>query len=235
MNFTKLIGMKVVAAYDGKSEGFISDVVFNKNYTQIKSLVIVNNLEEKQILNTNKVYKLGEDIILIKNSSAFIVGTLQENKNGIINKQTYDINGKSLGKITEIIINENWKIDKIITDINEFLPTKIICANDYVIINTENSNLKTKNFAPKHKINKTVTTTNLVKIAENNDAFDVKPLTPTQVKVNTSLDLLGKRLERDFVVFGNQVLAPRNTVITSSLLTTAKQMNVLNELYLLVN
>ena len=95
MNFTKLIGMTVVSAYDGKSEGFISDVVFNKNYTQIKSLVIVNNLEEKQILNTNKVYKLGEDIILIKNSSAFIVGTLQENKNGIINKQTYDINGEN--------------------------------------------------------------------------------------------------------------------------------------------
>ena len=234
MNFTKLIGTQVISAHNGKLEGFVSDVIFSKNYKKLKALLIVNDMEEKQILKTNYVYKIGEEIVLIKNSSALLVAE-PENYIGIINKQTIDIEGNNLGRVTEIEIGDKWIVDNIITENSNFLPQKIICVDDFIVLNTNDTHFKPHNFAPKLKIEKVESTATVEAMQPVYEKIEPKPTTPTQVKVNTSLDLLGKRLRRDFIVFGNQILAPRNTVITSSLLSTAKQMNVLNELYLLVN
>ncbi len=222
---SELISAQLISIYDKKNIGYVVDVLYSKNYKKINKLIIADNTEEyTKTLEVKDIYKLGEQFVLVKNDTKLIVCENNFNLCGLMNKKIIDINGKYYGKINDIEFDENWNIINLKTDTENIELNNLLCVGEYIILNSKNMPKKLSNFAPKNKF----------KIDSKSNIQNVKisPLTPTPVRVQPN-QLIGKRLKRDFIVMGNQILAHRNSVINTNLILMAKRLNVLKELELI--
>ena len=65
---SELISKPVLNLYTGKIEGTISSAIFNEQYKKIQSLKMFDEEEEEYCLHTSKIYSIGKNSVVIKNS-----------------------------------------------------------------------------------------------------------------------------------------------------------------------
>ncbi len=90
---SQLKQMEVVDISEGRRLGFISDIVFNEDFTKIESLVIPNQngllsifkKKDEIHMKWNQIKTIGIDIILVDSSSKNI-----NNQETDLGKQTYN-------------------------------------------------------------------------------------------------------------------------------------------------
>lgn len=216
MLYTSLIGKKVISVYDGKISSYIIDILFSKKGNVSSFVAIDEDNESEQIIEIKDIFKIGEDAVLIKNSTKIIVSG-HNCKNIFINKEVFDINGSSLGNVLDIEI-DNLKISKILTTKSHFLFDEIISLNSVIMINNS-SNMKKHHFAPKKK---------QIQINSSQKVSITGSKIP--VRVTSYNSLLGRKLFKDLVGKNNIILASKNSFVTATTMNLAKQHNVLNEL-----
>ncbi|MBR1925419.1 MAG: hypothetical protein IJ837_01015 [Clostridia bacterium] len=215
MNYTNLINKKVVSVYEGKVEGIVFEILFNKNF-KLTKLIIKTSDEQFKTLNTKDVFCFDECIV-IKNNSKLIVSE-NENKESYLNKEVITLDGKILGTVVDLNI-ENLKIKEILTLKTAINPEKIVSNNNIIIVNNSEKTYKKHQFKPKNKI--------IIK-QSNNQKVVITSKIPIKVVPNNSL--IGKRLFRDLINNKNIILARKNAIITPKLLNLAKEQNCLNSL-----
>lgn len=215
MNYTHLLNKPIISIFDGKNCGKVQYALFN-NMNKMFSIV-VNQNENFKAVDIKDVFALN-DCIMIRNSTKIMVHH-SENTNSFLDKEVFTVLGKRIGKIVELVLDDKFYIDKIVTDKLEFSPKSIVTNKNIIIINNDNSHYKAFQFAPKTKIS-----------IPNNQPQKVLITTKIPVKVNSKNHLIGKKLFKDFISKNNIILARKNSIVTYSLLNIAKENNALFEL-----
>jgi len=221
MNYKNLIGQKVISIFDGKIDSYIIDAVF-RNHKQLSKFIIADiENENHKILEIKNIFHIGTDGILISNLNKLIIAEYDYSKNLYMNKEIFDIEGKGLGKVTDIQLSQNYEIEKFITTNSSFEPNQIISINSVIIINNDKTHYKKHNFAPKRMVITQTTATQPVTI--NGTKIPIRV-------ISSNSSLIGKKLFKDLINSNQIILAKKNTVINASILNLAKQHNLLNEL-----
>lgn len=215
MNYTTFLNKEIISVFDGEKCGKVHMGLFNKK-NKLFSFVINFNGNFSTV-KTCDIFSINDNI-MIRNSSKIIVSQ-KDSRPIFLQKEVFSVNGKFLGKVVDISINEKFVIESIITESTKFTPSKIITNNKVIVINEENSHFRHHNFTPKTKI------TNSTQLKQKVFATAKIP-----IKVGSTNLLIGKKLFRDFISKNGIVLARKNSLITSSLLNTAMEYGYLSEL-----
>ena len=120
-----IISKPVLNLYSGKIEGTISSVIFDETYKKIQTLKIFDQEEEEYCLFTSKIYSIGKNSIVIKNSEALSLCLSESDikENNPINLEVFSTSGDHLGKLIDIELNEKFEVENFITT-TEKLPCK---------------------------------------------------------------------------------------------------------------
>ncbi len=252
-NTTEIISKPVINLYNGKLEGTVKNICFDSKFKKATNLILFEDEDgEECILNINKVYKIGTNAITIKNSEG-LLPTLFASKvdyNNQINNEVYNLEGEKLGIVTDIVLGDNYKIEKILVDGKEFNPSAVISfGENNLIINSSGAKYSKDSYKP--KITQKPKQLDLIKILpkipepsedkipkiEFND-LDIKPKQNYKISENplpqrmiTSQNyLLGRKLSKTIYGTNNEIIAKKDCLITEKILLSAKTHNKLVEL-----
>ena len=153
----------VLSIYDGTSEGIIKTAYFDRKFRKLKYFILfddMDNIVEEKVLALDKIYKVGEDAIVIRNNSCLELLKSMEaklEKNNPINSQVFDTTGKYLGLITDLKMSDNFLVETIVINNTYEVPISMfISSNSHIFIIQNNLNpIATKNFRPRTDFPKT--------------------------------------------------------------------------------
>ena len=214
MKASNIIGMEVINLYEGQVDGYIKNLIFGDNYKKIRGFIVYSDKLDKEFyLNIKRIYKIN-DIVFTKNASVYEENGTQ-NTNSPINLPAYSSDGKNLGVIVDIEVDENFNVINFITANNDYIRNDIAkITNSLVIFNNETLCIKTSAFAPRNKtIKKEASSTNIV--TNFNKSF-----------------LIGRKTTKDIFTFNNELLVKSGTIITERIVNIARLNGKLRELAL---
>ncbi len=255
---SEIISKPVLNLYSGKIEGTIKNICFDLNYKKVKYLKMFDNDEEEYCIDTNKIYQLGKDSIVIKNSEALNLcyNEIDNNENNPINQTVYTTDGILKGNLVDIELSDKLETLSLITDTGEtFKINNLINVGENIIINTSDKKINISNFKPKLK-SKHIDTQkqNIINIMpveqiENNnntppqiereeEKIETKPNQvfkiynqPTPQKLIGNGDfLIGRKALKTIYGINNEVIIKKDTTITTKNLENAKKHSKLIEL-----
>lgn len=150
--FTQLIGAKVISAHNCEYLGTVLNMYINIKNCKIKYLVLSGADDETTyILPTNRIFAINNAVI-VRNKTAISVSSNIELQQ-IMNSTIISISGKDYGHIVDMELDEKLHIDKILTNENEILPSKIIGLNNgLILINDTDKKYTNFSFAPHHRL-----------------------------------------------------------------------------------
>ena len=246
---SEILGKNIISIYEGKRIGIIENVAFDKKLKKLKSFIIYdedNDSADRLIVQSNTIKLEGENAVMIKNLDKVI----EDNKNILsqknpINANVYNLSGIFLGKVKEVLINDEAKeiYSLILTDNSEILQEQIV-SSDFktVIIRAPGEELPTLS-APKKKTEKamdiktdnvtpTENTTSILNETKNtnmpytqNSAAkdeEIYPLNLRKLSANFAF-LIGRRVEHDVYNGRGEKIVKRNTIITNTTLDACKK------------
>lgn len=224
IKLTDIISKPVVSIFDCKQIGIIENVLFNKLKKTIEYFIIYDEKNDALYSISIKSIVGLNNFVLVKNISELCLKsdldleiTPYEN---LMNKNIIDINGENLGKINEIILDEKFKIISFGTTKNEILNIdNIIKIEDIILYSKSKINMskyKKKIQFKKPQFESQVSVQNFV------------PKLPNKAAINEKLLL--NRVVYSNIYSGNETIIKSNTVITNSIIETAKKYGKLKEL-----
>ena len=153
---TELIGKPVLNLYESKIQGTIKDVLFDKNFKKLKYFVIFedtdNDLNEEKILKSRDIYNIGQNAVVIKNGGYLEVKTIIiDEKTNPINNDCYNSSGDYLGKVVDVLLDDNFFIEQILLDNNERINVAEIITNGDNVLLVQNKDKVVKLFSFKSR------------------------------------------------------------------------------------
>lgn len=155
---TDFLGKPVLSLYEGNVEGYVKNVIFDKNFKKMKYLVIFedNEFQDEKMLDASKVYNYGESAITIKNNSCLELKKeeILEIQNHI-NCKVYTTLGDYIGIIADIEIDEkNFTISNVIlTNKQKIKPNQFLTfGQDVFFMQNEDKPIKIANIKKKDNI-----------------------------------------------------------------------------------
>jgi len=259
---TELFSKPLISIFDGSFEGVIKNVFFDKTLYKLNYLEFFNDddeIIEDKIINVKDIYNMGDNAISIKNKDCVELKINNEAKcfnNNPINSEVYNANGNYIGKICEVLLNENFEVIELILNNSLQLKSNEILSSgsNLVIIQAENK-VKIANFKTKKiKNNKSTDNTQIVEILNSNNSiiqeklaqrkinqskvefkpilfFDKKQNAQLPQKITSQISFLIGRKTNKSIYSSNQVLiAKKNELITDETILNAKKYNKLKDL-----
>ncbi|MCL2539968.1 MAG: hypothetical protein FWE53_00840 [Firmicutes bacterium] len=149
---TDIIGSRVISVYNGKYEGYVTAAAADAGYKKITALRIADEETEtiKRLL-VRDIFSLNTGIILIRNTSKIIVeaGTESELPASLINKTVLDLDGKTLGLVKDVNLNENYSALSISTETEAVELDKVISfGENFLLINNTDKKISAGRFKP---------------------------------------------------------------------------------------
>jgi len=265
IKLTEILSKPIISINNCKNEGTVSSAVFDKNFKRLKSLILFDNEEQmdSRYLNINSIYSYGENAIIIKDDndlSVFPISGQVEDKSSIINCNCYTYLGKFLGKVTEIVMNDRFYIEKILVGNTEIDILDIIKTGvDTIIVQDNDKRVKVNSLKNKRK--RVVKIENL-KIDNSQKVYILNPESnedsiesmadenlPTENALETkskyNLDnnpykpqflttnydmLIGRKLTQNIYSSSFELIARKNTKITQEILEKARILNKTREI-----
>ena len=133
-NTTEIISKPVINLYNGNLEGTVKNICFDNGLKKAVSLILFNDSdEEESILSISKIYKIGKNAITIKNSEG-LLPTLFASKvdyNNQINNTVFNLEGENLGKVTDIVLSDNYKVEKILIKVGTTIPSVVNTVKNF--------------------------------------------------------------------------------------------------------
>jgi sporulation protein YlmC with PRC-barrel domain len=75
--------------------------------------------------------------------------------NNQINNTVFNLEGENLGKVTDIVLSDNYKVEKILIKDQEYAPSSVISFNqNNLIINSSGVKYTKENYKPKQSMSK---------------------------------------------------------------------------------
>lgn len=244
MKVSELLSKPIINLYSGQCEGTIKNVYFDKQLKVAKWLVFFNDNKDmdEYVLDTSKIYNIGNAIIIKNSEGIFPLFSVDTDSLFInpINNSTYDTEGKSFGKIKEINLSSKFVVESMETSSFTIDIKKILTKSDQTIV-INNTGKKIKITKAKNKkisvLKKDITVAiqqeNLppkINIIEKPSSYN-KTSAPQRIISNNNY-LLGRKVTQNIYGNNNEIIAKKDTLITTKNLEWAKQQNKLNELAL---
>lgn len=114
---TEFLGKPVISLLEGNIEGYVKNVVFDKTLKKVKYLVIFedNEFQDEKMLETSKIFNIGENAIVIKNNSCLeLVKQEALPITNHINCKVYTTLGKYVGIIADIEIDDDFATQSVL-------------------------------------------------------------------------------------------------------------------------
>lgn len=256
---SEIISKPVLNLYSGKIEGTIKNVCFDSNYKKVKTLKMFDDDEEEYSISAHKVYKLGENSVVIKNNEALSLCINDSNKteNNPINQNVYTLEGEYKGKLIDVELSDKLETQTLITNTGaNFKIDKLLNVGENIIINTGDKKITFSCFKPKIKNTKINKNTNIITIMpkeqtnniqepqnppqiEQVEKFENKPIqqpfkihnqpTPQKLIGNGSF-LIGRKAIKTIYGINNEIIIKKDNIINAKNLENAKKHSKLVEL-----
>lgn len=251
---SEIISKPVLNLYNGKIEGTIKNVCFDSSFKKILSLKMFDNDEEEFLIETSKIYNIGQNTIVIKNNEA-LTNTINEitcMENNPINLHTYTLSGEYLGKLTDIELNDKFETVTFITEEDiKIKKEEIFNVGQNIIVNNTNKKITLSNFKPKVKITQIIeeqkSITILPKIEdsiiqedilktkqekdeEKKEPFKIYNQPTPQKLIGNSNFLIGRKAVKTIYGINNEVIIKKDNIINTKNLENAKKHSKLVEL-----
>lgn len=298
IKLTEILTKPVLSLNCCKNEGIVKTGVFNQNFKRLKYLVLFDNEEnlEDKVLQINSIYSNGENAIIIKDDqylTPFNATTSALDKPSPINSSVYTFLGKYVGKVSDVILTDNFFVHSVIVQEKEIESQNIIsCGNNILIVQDEHKKAKISSLKSRKsncvKIQDIkVTNANKVYILNNATKAETKnpsnfaptsiipAIEPTNNELQTNEDepiiaetlknqilpetdfnlnkpktkyslteepsqpglvisnfefLIGRKLEQNIYSQNNELIAKKNTKITTETIIKARMFNKTREL-----
>lgn len=251
---SELISKPVLNLYNGKIEGTIKNVCFDNTFKKILNIKMFDNDEEEYLIETSKIYCIGENSIVIKNSEA-LINTINENtceEKNPINLNIYTISGSFFGKLIDIEFNNKFEATTFITDNNTKIKREqIINISQSIIVNDTDKKIVLNNFKPKIKVQIKPENKNVITILpriedEQKDKIQLPQIetmpkkepfkiynqaTPQKLIGNGNF-LIGRKAVKTIYGINNEIIIKKDNIINAKNLENAKKHSKLVELTL---
>lgn len=222
---SKIISKQVISLYNCECVGIVTNILFDKTKKNIKYLIVLNEEDDiEYALETNGIVKIDSDAVLIKNNEELKLKSNLDletaNYFALINLPVFNIDGKCLGNVNEINVDEKFKIESIEANNEEILRENlskiekiVLCSNNKINLNRYKKRVKFE----KPKENYTVTLQTST------------PKLPTKALINESM-LLNRIVYNNILDHNNQTIIKSNTIINNAVIETAKKYGKLKDL-----
>ena len=229
---SNLIGKPIISIYNGKIEGYVKNLLFDKKLTKLCFLQFFDdNTQEEKLLNVKSIYSIGQDAIILKNSFEIILDTIDEsNYINPNNFQIYSVAGNKIGKVADITLNDKNKIENLILqDKTKLLLKNILNVGDRVIILKEGqSKLKISNFKSRTNIIKYSKSN--IKVEIQNGVTIIKAQKPNKVITNNYEFLIGRKTNKNIYADNGELLVKKQTKISTNIIDVVCRNGKLKEL-----
>jgi sporulation protein YlmC with PRC-barrel domain len=257
MKLTDILSKEVISVFNGKNEGTVLNVCFDKNLRKLTYLIILTNEDDEKLLQVENIYRIGK-VVIIKNSDLLEPIPNVEKEivsNNPINKKCYSLSTEDYGAVKDIEINERYQTISLFAN-QELKITDLLSFNEILIFNDLNKKIIKSYFKPKflgskdstaQTVNILLNQNNNAKIEENNNKNDInnenneeKDKKKFSFNINTSLPnksytenlslLLGRKVTKNIMTQNNEIIARKNATITDKMLLVAKANQKIKEL-----
>ncbi len=225
---SQIISLPVISIYSGKLIGIVENILFDTKYKKCNYLVIFNEIEDlTYVLNSKNIYKLGKDCLFIKNNSEVDLFESKELElssfSNPISTSIYSLNCEFIGKITDINLDDNFKIEKYIVNDKTYSTSQILNFSNTTSILSDDK-VKLCNFKEKAKISN-----NLVQSTTTDSKRKIEIQSPIRAVTNYSF-LLNRTTTKDIQKQNGEIIVKSGTVITSNILNKVRANGKLLEL-----
>lgn len=261
LKISKIISKPVINILDGKFEGVVKEAIFDNNFKRLKYIVLFDNNEEieERCLFVKDIYNISDDAIIIKNDEDLNLELSfqnTENKPCPINNNAYTYLGKFLGKVTDVILDDNYFIKQIEVGQTTIEPQNLITSGiDTLICQDESKTIKVSSLKRK-KVN--AVKINSVKLGEEQKVYVLTDTTPKKepsdneqekeqeaqkpkyaisqfpsnpITITTNYEfLLGRKLDRNIYSQNREIIAKKNSKITPNTINLARLFGKTREL-----
>lgn len=151
---TEYLGKPVLSLLESVTEGIVNDVVFDKNLRKLKYIVLFNDNEfqEEKIIKVSDIYSYGENAIVIKNNAYLeLKDAVLDEINNPINNRAYTTQGKFLGIVSDVEIDDKNNVVCINLNNGENIEiSKVVTSGkDAMFVQDEDNIVKLSNFKKK--------------------------------------------------------------------------------------
>lgn len=230
LKVSNIISSYVVSVYNGQIEGVVSNILFNEK-KRAKYLIISQNDEQFLVLDTAKIYKIGDGAVIVKNSNALDLMASKEleikNCFSPINSIVVSLNGNFLGYVSDIELDEKLNMKNFVVREGEVINLNNIIniSDSAIIISTDEKKPKLGNFKEKSKIQISLNNSNeIVNILEKPDT-----ILPNRTVTNYNF-LINRKVSKNILNFNGEVIIKENQIITSKILDIARINGKIREL-----
>lgn len=116
MRLSNILGSRVCSVYEGKHLGYILNATFSEKYKKVSGFVVVNDDDDYEyFLGAKQIIGQDDDVLFVKNETSISTKNYEE-PHSLINKAAYFLDGKFIGKVRDVEIDENFETKAIIFD-----------------------------------------------------------------------------------------------------------------------
>ena len=233
---SSLVSKNVLSLSEGDKIGYVLNLVFDERLTTFEGCEIVADESENSFFLSYKDFvAVGDDCVLVDDSSCLQLGFFSQNTNPI-GKKIYDKFGVYYGSVEDVEI-KGKSVKKIITNKCEVLPKFIRkIGDDFILFSLEKNNKKIKrNKFSDIKINEKLSEKlpKIISVQEIKNQEN-KELNSSLINQNqlrqfyNANSLVGKVLIQDLFGFNNELIARKNEVVNKKIIEDAKKHNKFN-------
>lgn len=228
-----IISTPVISLFEGEYIGIIYNIMFDFKQKKCNYACILDENDNiPHLIKFKDIYKIGSSCIYIKNKSALNLETnceqeIEKNLNPI-NLKTFDLNCNYLGTSQDVIINDQYSIEKLILNNEKAISKDEIFNIGKSAIIVGKSVVNIKNLRPKNKV---------IKIQKANQKVTIlsSPLKANTSNPNNKIItdfrfLIGRILSQDVLAINGELIAKKDAVVTKEIVNKASYFGKLVEI-----
>ena len=226
---SELLGKPVINIFEAQIEGYVKNILFDDKFQKALWLEIFDDEnQEEKLVDVKSIYSFNKDAIMLKNSEHIILAnTVIKKEINPVGYKIYTQTGKYVDKVFDVEFDDKLRAKNILLKTQNILDKKLILSiGKNIIIQKENKTTKLSTFAP-NKVKTNSATNNMVEIMET----EPKQIVVPKKVLTTSFDfLIGRKVGQNLYAENGQLIAKKQSKITSHIIDAASQNGKLKEL-----
>lgn len=227
---SNLIGKPIISIYNGKTEGYVKNILFDTKLNKICFLQFFDDkTQEEKLLPAKNIFNVGQDAITIKNNSVILLDTINtSNYASPVNYEVYTIEGNKVGKIIDIELENTNNVKRLILQNKTHLLTNQILqiGENIVFLKNSQNKVTVNNFKDKTKITKSKQN---IKVELQNNTSLTNYQKPNKLLGNYDF-LIGRKNSKNIYADNGALIVKKQTKITTLVIEMVCKYGKLKEL-----
>lgn len=232
---SNLLGKPLINIYDGKLEGYIKNALIDKKLNKIVWLEVFDDKNScEKFASIKDVFSFDGDAVMIKNGeNIFLSNTIIPSEVNPINYKVFCTNGSFDSKIVDVEFDNNFSVKNLQTQNGILCKKDVLVLGFDVVIKKDSKCVKLSAFKPKAQIKQNA--------KKSQDVVSIQSTLSPVSKVSTKIYpqkiltsnydfLLGRKVGQNIYSENGQLIAKRQSKITSQVIDTASKNGKLKEL-----